>query len=212
MTKAKVIPYTIMKQIIESCVNQRTQALLAFQYAMGNRAGELAKTYDHGKYKWDKEKLKAIKVGTFKSKGIQRDQFFETDDGLEWVSPNFKNAGKDTKRAWIRKENEPWLYNILKSWLQKRKESKYIFNLKERRIKQLIDNELKRYDPELHSHSLRHSRATHLADITGDPYLVQAVLGHARLETSAKYVNVAKERLKAKLGNRLFEDALGKKV
>ena len=107
MTSAKVIPYAKIKHIIEECADDRTRALLAFQYAMGNRVGELAKEYKH-----------TNKKGVPVTEGIRRDQFFETEDSVEWESPNFKNSRHKVKRAWIEKGLEPWLCDIIKKWLE----------------------------------------------------------------------------------------------
>ncbi len=201
MAESKVIPYALMKEIIEDCKDKRTRSLIAFQYAMGNRAGELAYEYDH-----TQRKDKAT------TPGMRRDRFFETEDGLEWESPNFKNAKQPKKKAWISKHNEPWLYRVLQRWLKRRAGKKWLFNVKHSRIRGLIDEELKKYDKELHSHCLRHSRATHLGDLSGDIFVVKEVLGHARVDTTSRYINVARRRLKEKLGNKKFEDVLGKKV
>jgi len=201
MPGAKVIPYHLVKHIIENCIDSRTKALLAFQYAMGNRVGELAKEYKHTK-----------KKGEPVTEGIRRDQFFETEDSLEWESPNFKNYKHRTKRAWIMKASEGWLFNVIKEWLAEKVDAKYVFDIQQCQIRKLIDAELKKFNPDWHSHCLRHSRATHLAEAFKDPFLVKTVLGHARLETSSTYVNVSQERMKAMMAGKTFEEILGRKV
>jgi len=211
MEKAEVIPYGVLKNVIVSCSDKRTQALMAFQYGMANRVGEIAKKYRHKKQRRVKKTGKMVLLGTFWTAGIKREQFVETKDGLEWESPNFKNAKNKYKRAWILKR-EKWLYDILKARLEEREGEEFLFEIGVSRCRQLVDKELKKHKPEWRSHCLRHSRATHIADLTGDPFVVKEVLGHARLETSARYINIAKARLKEKLGVRSFEEVLGEKV
>ena len=179
---------------------------------MAARVGEMANTYKHSKHKKKRGYEKLVKIKEYTTEGLQRDQFFETDDGLRWEAPNFKNARKTKKKAWLSKTSEGWLYIILLGWLKKTEKARFVFKLGERRIRQLVDAELKKYDEAWHTHCLRHSRATHIAEISSDPFVVQAVLGHGRLETSSRYVNIAEERLRQKLAGRPFEELLGVKV
>jgi len=213
MNKIKVIPYHSLKKIIIDCPNKRTQAIMAFQYAMGNRIGELAKEYTHWKWKFIKKDKKSIRKGNpIISQGIRRDMFIETADTIEWDSPNFKNAKQPTKDAWVFKKEEEWLCNILKDWLDTHKEEKFLFNIRERRLRQLVDSELQRYNEDWSSHAIRHSRATHLGEVTENPYVVKQVLGHANLETSTRYVNISKAAIKSKLAGKRMEDMLGKEI
>lgn len=51
-------------------------------------------------------------------------------------------------------------------------------------------------DPELTAHSVRHSTATHLLDHGASVRQVQELLGHAEVETTARYTHVVTENLK----------------
>ena len=77
----------------------------------------------------------------------------------------------------------------------------------------MISKELKKYNSRAASHWLRHSRACHIAEITGDPYAVQAVLGHADPRTSMQYVSQMRRSIyRAMEGGKTFEDYLGSGV
>lgn len=226
----KRIPYTEIRRIIVDCPNPRTQALLAFDYGFGCRAGELAREYMHFHQKLldKKTKKRAPRVFMYASKGSQAkdlelrtNKFGQTE--LTFIKRNFKQKGifdKEGKRSDIAKYEsfvnefwEPWLYEILVKWVTNKKLDSDLFDLKESRIRYYINTELRKYNPKYSTHWLRHSRGYDIAELTQDPYAVQAVLGHGDIRTSMHYVNRMSASLyKVMEGGKRFEDVLGRTV
>lgn len=201
--KKKNIPYSEVINLIKNCDNKRTQIAIALQYSFACRVGELANTYTHYYYKKSKRGFEPIK---YVSEGPKYEHFALRDYGneLTFHKPNFKQAkqkkkdkttGEETIRGVDRftsiliKSGEPYLFNLVLDWIQSKKYGEPIIDLKQAMLRKIIDTELKKYNPDWSSHWLRHSRAWHIGAVTGDPYAVQAILGHGDLNTSLKYVS-----------------------
>ena len=162
------IPYNQMKEIISEQTSLLTQAILAAQYGLGARAGELLR-YTH-------------LDGTITC-GLLKENMVERGDLLVCEIPNFKNSKTNWKKPYICK-GEAFVYKPLKAYLEHCQNQ--LFTMSERSYRQIVKDVL----PDgLSSHALRHSRATHLAEIFGfNAYEIQSFLGHGRLDTSAIYV------------------------
>ncbi len=50
-------------------------------------------------------------------------------------------------------------------------------------------------------HVSRHTFGTNLADVTGDPYLIKELMGHADIKTSMIYIHISQNHIKNKLRN-----------
>lgn len=186
------ITYAKMKEIILSCPDKRTQALLAFQFASGGRAGELAYEYSH------KEATGRWRSPAFESDGARVSSFSLEKGCLTGWVPNFKNHKNKNRRIDVFPE-EDWLYEIIRAWLVFRAGKEFLFDIKHARIKGLIDAKLKRYNKAWSTHMIRHCRATWIGLTTDNPFIVKESLGHARLETSTSYVHVNREMTRQKL-------------
>lgn len=219
--KKKAIPYPQVITIIKNCEDKRTQAAITFQYAFATRIGEIAEHYIHYYYK------KSLKFDsqTYISEG-PRNKHFAIKDNLEEISflkPNFKQKkikglhkeikAVDHFSSFVMRSGEPYLYDLVLAWVKSKGYDEPIFNLKQSRLRQLVDKELKRYDVNWSSHWLRQSRAWHIGEATGDPYAVQAILGHGDLNTSLKYVSGLRTSLRKLFADgKTMEDYLGKVV
>lgn len=219
--KKKAIPYSEIINIIKDCTEERTQAAIAIQYVFATRAGELAKAYIHYYYK-NSEKFEFVK---YVSEGPKNKHFSikELAKEITFLKPNFKQkkvkknkkeiVGVDSFTSFVMRSGEPYLYDLVLAWIKSKGFDEPIFNLKQSRLRQLVDAELKQYDKQWSSHWLRQSRAWHIGEATGDPYAVQAILGHGDLNTSLKYVSGLRTSMRNLFkGGQTMEEILGKVV
>lgn len=214
MPKKEAISYPKIKQLIQDCQDKKTQALMAYSYGFACRAGELADKYGHRK-KINMQTRYFITEGSKVGDVLVR----EIPPEIELSKPNFKQHHFDSIKqefvlekypVFVNKEFEEWLYNIILEWRNTRKDAT-LFRFKHSAIRSRIDKELKKLDKRYSSHWLRHSRASHIADITRDPFAVKALLGHKRVETSMRYISGLKSKIYdiVKPGT-TFGDYLGK--
>lgn len=216
LAQKRAIPYPIIKEIILNCEDKKTQALIAYCYAFGCRAGELADKYVH-------RRTVGKKVGFYLSNGCLVSDILvkEFPPEIELMKPNFKQHLFDSNSnsivvekysVFVNHDWEDWLYNIIIDWKVNGKHpNKVLFRFKHSAIRSRIDKELKKRNSVWSSHWLRHSRASHIAEMTRDPFAVKALLGHKRVETSMRYISGLKNKLYdvVKPGT-TFGDYLGK--
>jgi len=219
--KKKAIPYSQVMHIIEACPEQRTKLAIAIQYAFATRIGELAKEYIHYYYRntdrFDKQ--------VFVSEGPKNKHFAvkEVEQEISFLKPNFKQkkikntdkdiVGVDRFTSFVMRSGEPYLYDLILSWVRGKGYEEPIFDIKQSRLRFLVDAELKKYNVGWSTHWLRQSRAWHIGEATGDPYAVQAILGHGDLNTSLKYVSGLRTSLRKLFsGGKTMEELLGRVV
>lgn len=168
MKQVKELSYPRIKYLIGEIVDPRTRAMVATQYALACRAGELV-SYTHNDG--------SESPGLLKSNIIKQHGLYVCN------VPNFKNVKLEFKKPFISPKEE-FLFEPFKDWLDVCGEQ--VFPIRISRYRSLVAEALPKG---FASHSLRHSRATHLAEIFGfSAYQIKAFLGHARLDTSAIYV------------------------
>lgn len=218
--KKKAIPYSQIITIIDNCEDPRTQAAIAIQYGFATRVGEIARAYDHYYYSKNSEK-ETVK---FVSIGPKNKDFAVKNMGseLNFLKPNFKQRkvfedkdktiieGVDSFTSVVIKDLEPYLFSVIYNWVKSKSFNEVVFDLKHAMLRRVIDRELKKYNSEWSTHWLRQSRAWHIGEATGDPYAVQAILGHGDLNTSLKYVSGLRTSLrKLAVGGKRMNDYLG---
>jgi len=170
MSSKRALTYNQIKDLIlYKIMPLRIKALIATQYGTGARIGEILP------YKNNKGIM---------FPGLQKADIENKEGYYLFRLPNFKNAKKKFKEVGIPKEKEAWLLQPILMWInQCSKET--LFSFHERRARELI-----KVNAGFSSHYLRHSRATHLAQIFNyNAYEIQQTLGHSKLDTSQIYVD-----------------------
>ena len=212
MKLRQAIPYEQMKELILDCPDERTQALIAFQYACGCRVGELV-TYEHRKLKPEiKRKIKRFKARKEAETGNipkvkMKDSFFvnsvtegikkkhlstvKSNKGgylLKIMMGNFKAPTISEKGMPVSSKSEKWLYNVLVGFA-KNKDGP-LFRFGQSWARKLVDAELKKYNPDWSTHWLRHARITHWVEKFKQPLTtVQRFAGHTNLASTSVYVH-----------------------
>jgi len=228
--KQKKIPYAEIKRMILACQDKETRAVLAYSYAFGCRIGELSRQYIHYNQKLavkrtrqrEKRTLEYISRGALvEDLGTRINRFDQKE--LTFIKPNFKQKAivdRDGIRtnvakfeSFVNESWEKWLFDILVGWVIGRPPKDDLFHLNQSRMREVLTTEMRKYNSEYTPHWLRHSRGYDIAEITQDPYAVQAVLGHSDIRTSMHYVNRMTASLyKAMEGGKNFDDILGRSL
>lgn len=223
MKQINRIPYVEIKRIILNCIDKRTQAAIAFDYGFGCRVGELAKDYTHHRKKVGEKKEKDYVsqgpiIADFKTRinvNGEKELVFKKPNFKQKMEVNRQKQRVDISRfeTFINEKWEPWLFEIILKWIINKPLDANIFDIRERSLRYYIDKELKKYNSDYASHWLRHARGSDIAEITQDPYAVQAILGHGDIRTSMRYVNkLAASLYKSMQGRNGFEDVLGRSI
>ena len=157
-----------VKKMIDSTDNIKSRLIISLLYSSGLRVSELVNL-----------KVEDLNFG----------------EGTGWV-----RRGKGSKdRLIIISEN---LTNELRSYLENKKDNVYIFSkekaLTTRNIQKIIKGTRERagINKKVTPHTLRHSFATHLLEQGTDIRMIQAMLGHASLNTTQLYTHISSEQIK----------------
>jgi len=164
-----------IKRVLTMATSLKARAMLTLSYGCGLRAGEVVRLRAGD---IDSEQM-IIRV--VQSKGRKDRHVMLPDDVLEllrewWkVRPPKRDAGVAPEQRWLfpgRTDHQP---------------------MTTRQFNRLFKQAAKAAGlrKALSLHSLRHSFATHLLEDGNDIRVIQALLGHAKLETTAHYVRVA---------------------
>lgn len=165
-------------RLLEAAPNLKTRAALSVAYGAGLRAAEVV----------------ALKIGDIDSKRmvIRVDQGKGHKDRYAMLSPALlaalrhwyreaRAAGKMLPRGWLFPSRDP------------------VNHLSTRQLNRLFHQaaEAAGLDKRVSMHTLRHSFATHLLEHKTDIRIIQVLLGHKKLETTALYSQVATKTLRA---------------
>lgn len=198
----KKIDYELIKSMIVGVPNRSHRALLAFCFAFGCRAGELAKEYKHKYVSGDEE----VSVGA-KFNDVHFEVDAEGDKLITFKKPNFKQKQikRNTNEGLLFCKKEVWLSEIITNWVSltdtgsvRTNLGECLFPWKVARVKSIITKYTKPLG--ITPHDLRHSRASYFGVLSGNPYLVKELLGHASLETSKAYVHLGQSEIKRLIG------------
>ena len=157
-----------VKRLIESADNVKSRLIISLLYSSGLRVSELV--------------------------NLKIDEL-DFDEKTGWV-----RKGKGSKDRIFTISNN--LAEELKEYLNERKDNKYIFSkdkaLSTRNIQKIIKGTRERanINKKVTPHTLRHSYATHLLEQGTDIRIIQAMLGHANLNTTQIYTHISSEQIK----------------
>lgn len=125
------------------------------------------------------------------STGIRIQELLDLEwDDINFVDNSLRIHGKGNKERFVYTTNE--YLEILRNVYQNQAQTGKIFLLNQREARKMIFDALKPYSKakQLSPHAIRHSFATHLANDGVNASTIGAILGHKRLETTQKYIDL----------------------
>lgn len=197
----RVVEYRELKEGIQGIEDRRARGLCSIMYATASRIGELL-PYNH-KYKIIERGQWTGQYRKEETGGLERKAVLLGPDGVTVTLNNFKNKKRIEKDTFISNKRELWLCELIEDYVAHSTPG-VLFPFKRNTGMALIKEALG-----ITSHTLRHSRLTHLVRHFGlGNYEIKAIAGHASLETSAVYVHLDIADLKRKLENPVFKEGL----
>lgn len=174
--REKKLPTVLTKdeifKLLESLNNKKSKLMISLIYASGMRVSEVT----------------GLKI-----------EHLDFDDKIGYI-----RQGKGRKDRIFNIPN--FLFAKIKSFTDKEKEhgAIYIFGgrggkeMSSRNVQKIVNNAAKKagIKKSVHTHTLRHSFATHLLENEIDIRKIQELLGHADLSTTQIYTHVSTEQLK----------------
>ena len=159
-----------IKQLLESLKTEKSKLMISLIYAAGLRVSEITNL------KTDDLNFQE-KTGLIKQAKGNKDRIFNIPDFL--LDELIHNVEQQNKNKQI-----------------------YLFSgrqgkISTRNIQKIVSQAAKRADlKNVHTHTLRHSFATHLLEAGTDIRKIQELLGHANLSTTQIYTHISTEELK----------------
>jgi len=173
--KEKKIPDVLtkeeVKKILDNCSNKKSKLMLSLIYACGLRVSEIVNL-----------KINDLnfeeRTGKIKQSKGKKDRVFNIPDKL------FKQLFKQVEN-------------------QKKLNKEYLFDgkngkLSTRNIQKIVKNVVRKsgITKQVHTHTLRHSFATHLLEDGIDIRYIQGLLGHSSISTTELYTHISAQQLK----------------
>ncbi len=151
--------------------------------------------------------------------GLRREEVCNLNlDDIDWKNCSIRVKGKGGKtrsvvlpRRVLHGHNVPSIKNYIKNW-RMNTDAKALFTGKKGRlnpasIQRIIKKRARQAGlPWLHTHSLRHYYATNLLRAGINIRMVQALLGHADIKTTGRYLHIIEQDWKQVIDNPKIED------
>jgi len=160
-----------IKLLLDSISNKKSKLMLSLIYACGFRVSELTNLKVSDLH-FDE------KIGYARKAKGNKDRMFNIPD---FLLEELKEQSEIQKNS-----NQEFLFSGPKG------------KLSTRNIEKITKNALKSsgIQKDIHPHTLRHSFATHLLEDGIDIRMIQTMLGHSNLDTTAIYTHISAEQIK----------------
>lgn len=138
-----------------------------------------------------------VMLGLLSTTGIRIQELLDiTWEDIDFKSSSIKVHGKGNKERIV--YTSPEQLSTLKEVMNLNPQSGQIFNQDQRTTRRMIWEALKPYSnaKQLSPHAIRHTFATHLAEMGVNTSTLQGILGHKHLETTQQYIDLGQTAAK----------------